>query len=396
MRVLLSNKFYYPRGGDCIYTLNLEELLINKGHDVAIFSMEYPENKQSKHSGYFPSEAVFSLSNKKGLVESLLRPFGTNLVKTKFNSILDDFKPDVVHLNNIHTYLSPILAKIAHQRGIRVVWTLHDYKLLCPRYDCMRDGKSCELCFENKKNVFKYTCMKNSKIASFIGYLESVYWSRKKLERFTDKFICPSVYLKNKMIQGHFSENKIVALCNFVDVEKTTKENFDKENYYCYMGRLSHEKGIESLLKAASKLTYKLKVIGDGPIGDYLRANYINSNIEFLGYKQWPEIKDILGKARFAVLPSECFENNPLSIIEAQCLGTPVVGANIGGIPELIQEGINGVLFNSGDIEDLKSKIEYCWTELEGKFDYKNIAKEARYNYSSEKYYKEIIAIYER
>ena len=144
MRILLSNKFYYRRGGDCIYMLNLEQLLKTNGHDVAVFAMDYPENLDTPWKTYFPQEM--------GKLMALTRPFGSSEVRKKFNRLLDDFKPDVVHLNNIHTQLSPVMAELAYRRGVRVVWTLHDYKLLCPRYDCLRDGREvCELCFTGDK-----------------------------------------------------------------------------------------------------------------------------------------------------------------------------------------------------------------------------------------------------
>ena len=169
MKILLANKFYYRRGGDCVHTLNLEQLLKAHGHEVAVFAMDYPENLETQWSKYFPSEVKFKLGT--GMIEALMRPFGTREVQRKFNALLDDFHPDVVHLNNIHSQLSPVIAEMAHERGIKVVWTLHDYKLLCPRYDCLRNGETvCESCFADKHKVLEYKCMKNSKVASFLSY----------------------------------------------------------------------------------------------------------------------------------------------------------------------------------------------------------------------------------
>lgn len=150
-----------------------------------------------------------------------MRPLGTNEVKRKFCALLDEFKPDVVHLNNIHTQLSPIIAELAHEREIKVVWTLHDLKLLCPRYDCLRNGKiACEECFMDKRKVLEYKCMKNSIVASFLAYKEAVSWNRERLEKCTDIFICPSLFIANKMIQGGFNKTKMCTLCNFIDIEK--------------------------------------------------------------------------------------------------------------------------------------------------------------------------------
>lgn len=392
MKILLANKFYYRRGGDCVYMLNLELLLREHGHEVAVFAMDYPDNLETPWENFFPSEIKFKPGL--GMIETLLRPFGTNEVKRKFCALLDKFKPDVVHLNNIHTQLSPVIGEIAHRRGIKVVWTLHDLKLLCPRYDCLRNGKiACEECFTDKYKVLKYRCMKNSIIASALAYKEAVLWNRERLECCTDNFICPSEFMANKMIQGGFNKAQMHILCNFIDVEKTKKQEYNKDDYYCFIGRLSNEKGVSTLVKAARELPHKLKIIGEGPLMEELRILAIGTNIELVGYKQWAEIKEIVGHARFSVISSECNENNPLSVIEAQCLGTPVLGARIGGIPELIEEGKCGMLFESKDIKDLKKKIEmmYAYT-----FNYEVLAKSSQEKYSADVYYRQLMKIYTR
>lgn len=387
MKILLSNKFYYRRGGDCIYMLNLEQLLKQHGHEVAVFAMDYPENIETPWSKYFPQNM--------SKLMAFTRPFGSKEVRTKFNKLLDDFKPDVVHLNNIHTQLSPVIAELAHKRRIKVVWTLHDYKLLCPRYDCLRNGTEiCELCFNgDKSNCKNYKCMKGSTLASMIGYKEAVIWNRERLEACTNVFICPSRFMEEKMSQGKFDKKKLLTLCNFIDVDKCKKDEHGKENYYCYVGRLSHEKGVNTLLEAAKQLPYKLMVIGGGPLSDELKAkaNDSKGSIEFVGYKQWDEIKTLVGKARFTVIPSEWYENNPLSVIEAQCLGTPVLGANIGGIPELIDNEVTGMTFKSRNVDDLTKKIEAMWQHS---FDYQAIAQTSQTRYNSERYYQDIMKIY--
>lgn len=384
MRILLSNKFYYRRGGDCIYLLNLEQLLSVYGHEVAVYAMQYPENLPSEWSKYWPN----NMSN----IDALIRPFGSIQVREGFARLLDDFKPDVVHLNNIHTQLSPVIAEIAHLRGVRVVWTLHDYKLLCPRYDCLQNGKAiCEECYSDKRGVLRHNCMKNSKAASIIAYFEAKKWNRGKLEAYTDVFICPSLFMAEKMFKGGFDKRKLKSLCNFIDVEKCKKDAYDKGNYYCFIGRLSNEKGANTLIEAAKQLPYKLVVIGGGPLEEELKANG-SDNIEFVGFKQWGDIKTLVGDARFSVIPSEWYENNPLSVIEAQCLGTPVLGAKIGGIPELVEDGVSGMTFESGNVMDLKEKIETMW---KANFDYKKIAEESQKKYSAENYYRDLIEIYQ-
>lgn len=386
MNILLANKFYYYRGGDCIYMLNLEHVLKMQGHKVAIFAMDYPKNLETPWNIYFPKNMSKPMA--------FTRPFSSNEVKHKFNKLLKDFKPDIIHLNNIHTHLSPIIAELAHKKKIKVIWTLHDYKLLCPRYDCLRNGKDiCELCFNGNKSYCKtYKCMKGSMLASFIGYQEAITWNKDRLESCTDIFICPSKFMADKMVQGGFKKEKLIQLHNFIDISKCPQKPYNKENYYCFIGRLSHEKGVQTLIEAANQLSYKLKIIGTGPLEDELKKE-AGKHIEFLGFKQWEDIKELVGKARFSVIPSEWYENNPLSVIEALCLGTPVLGANIGGIPELIENNINGMIFESRNVTDLKNKIEAMWNNP---FNYFQIAQQSQNKYNAENYYNHILEIYKR
>lgn len=391
MKILLANKFYYRRGGDCVCTINLEELLKAHGHEVAIFAMQHPETLPTKWSKYFPSEVRFKPGP--GMLEAFMRPFGTGEVKKKFTALLDDFQPDVVHLNNIHSQLSPVIAELAHQRGISVVWTLHDYKLLCPRYDCLRNGDTvCEACFIDKHKVLEYKCMKNSKVASFLSYREAMKWTRERLESCTDTFIGPSQFMCDKMRQGGYAVSKLHTLCNFIDVNKCRVSDYNKRgDYYCFIGRLSPEKGVKTLIETANALPlHKLIIIGGGPLEAELKA-MAGKHIEFVGFKQWNDIKQLVGNARFSVIPSEWYENNPLSVIEAQCLGTPVLGARIGGIPELIEEGVSGMTFESRNVKDLKEKIESMFATS---FDYRVIAESSQRRYNAENYYNQIVEIY--
>ena len=383
MKILLCNKFYYRRGGDCIVAMNLEWLLKENGHEVAIYTMQYPDNEESEWRGYWPSSMT--------KVDAFVRPFGAKQVKNGFSKLLNDFKPDVAHLHNIHTQLSPFIAKIAHAHGIRVVWTLHDTKLVCPCYTCMRDGHWCEECFADKKAVIKHRCMPGGIIGSTIGYLEAKKWNKERLQEYTDLFLPPSQFMMDTVVRGGYNPKKFRVLCNFIDVEKVKNPCFDKKDYFVYLGRVNEVKGIRTLCKAADALPYKLIVIGGGELLSDLKDQYKNSEIEFKGQMDWNDFRPIIEGAKFMVLPSEWSENNPLTVIESQSLGTPVLGARIGGIPELIEEGVSGMTFESGNVEDLKDKIELMWN---ASFNYKAIAEKAIKRYSSETYYKQLMKYY--
>lgn len=384
MRILLANKFYYRRGGDCIYTMDLERMLKKHGHEVAMFTMQYLENEKSEWSDYWPSNM-----NK---LKAFTRPFGDKEVKTKFGRLLDDFKPDVVHLNNVHTQLSPVIARMAHERGIRVVWTLHDTKLVCPCYTCTREGKWCTECFMDKRSVVRHRCMPGGLPGAVIGYCEILKWDKDRLQEYTDLFLPPSQFMMDTCVAGGYSPEKFRVLCNFIDMEKCKNPNFQKGDYYVYLGRVNEVKGVRTLCKAASQLDKKLIVVGGGELLSELQDTYKGySQIEFKGQMQWDEFRPILEGARFMVLPAEWSENNPLAVIESQSLGTPVLGARIGGIPELIEEGVSGMTFTSGDVEDMKDNIQKMFHH---RFDYGNIANNAVRRYSSEAYYKKLVEYY--
>lgn len=396
MRIIIINKFLYPRGGDCIYSINLKKLLESYGHKVAFFAMKYPDNFETEYDGYFPNEVSFTNGGIKNKFRAISRIFNSGEVLDKFTSLIDDFKPDIVHLNNVHSYISPSVAQIAHRKGAKVIWTLHDYKLLCPSYSCLRKGNVCELCFYNKFNVVKLKCMKNSLPASVLGYLEALYWNKNKLSKYIDTFICPSEFMQQKMLQGGFNIEKLKIVSNFIEKSKTdlfSRSKVDeRENAYCYIGRLSEEKGVDGLLNVASNLMYKLYIAGSGPLDDYLRNKYQSDNIVFLGHLSSEEVVSLVNRVKFCVVPSIWYENNPLSVIESLSMGTPVLGANIGGIPELI-DNENGELFAPNDLKDLKEKIIFLFNKRY--FNYELISQRAKEKFSEARYYSELLKIYQ-
>lgn len=394
-RILIVNKFYYPRGGDCVCTINLEKMLRKQGYEVAIYAMNHTDNIICNYTKYFAAEVSFS-GGAKSKAAAIQRIFGIGNITNSFKKILTDFKPDIVHFQNIHSYLSPVVVKLAKEFGAKTIWTMHDYKLLCPSYSCRRPGNnSCTLCFSNKSNVTKFRCMKGSLAASILAQFEALYWNKEKLQHYTDVFICPSLFMKQKMQEGGFNEKKLFHLCNFIDPIKydlMKKSHLtDREAYYCYVGRLSEEKGIETLLEVARTLPYTLKIAGDGPQKTELEQKYNFENIEFLGNLDAKEIVELLSKAQVLVIPSEWFENNPLSVIESLCMGTPVIGAKTGGIPELIDDTC-GITFTPQNAIELRQAIQKIYDS--NQFEFNDIAEKARKKFSSETHFQSLIHLY--
>ena len=372
----------------------LIQMLREQGHETAVFAMQYAGNFLTPYSNYFAPEVSFS-----GGIGSKLRAasriFGGAGVKAAFARLLKDFCPDVVHFNNIHSYLSPVIVKMAKDFGAKTVWTLHDYKLVCPSYSCLSQGKVCEECIGgNVHGVVDKRCMKGSRVASQLAYWEARYWDRRKLEAYTDAFVCPSDFMARKMEQGGFDPKKLNVVCNFVDPEKVKDYSVVKERkpYYIYVGRLSEEKGVNTLLEVAVQLPYTLKIAGGGPLVEELKSKYAGcKNIElFLGHLNAGQVRQYLSEARFSVIPSEWYENNPLSVIESLCFGTPVVGARIGGIPELVSPS-TGFLFRSGDSDSLKKTLESAW---KSPFDYKLIAEKSIAQFDRNVYLQKIMDLY--
>ncbi len=394
-RILLVSKFYYTRGGAEVVAINMANDLAKRGYEIGVFTMDYPQNL-SPENFYTASQVDFS----GGLIDKLkfaMRTMGYNGIKSSFKKALQEFKPDIVHLHNVHSYLSPAVVKLAKEYGCKVVWTLHDYKLACPAYSCLNRGRICEKCFTSKINVVKERCFKENLPASVLAYFEAVKWNVKKLQRYVDYFVCPSAFIKRQMLKAGLQEGKLKVVCNFVDPIKLDQlkraEIPDtRDDFYVYVGRLSEEKGVATLLKAAKDLPYKLKLVGGGHLYDGFIAEYGNcDNIEFMGHQPAEKVAEILLSAKCLVLPSEWYENNPLSVIEALCAGIPIVGANIGGIPELIDAEC-GETFESGNVEDMQKAITRVMAKE--KYDYNSIAKRSQERFSFETHFKQLKELY--
>lgn len=393
-RVLLVNKFYYSRGGAEVVAINLRDMLTAAGYEVAVFTMDYKSTLRAEYVHTAP-EVTFKEGGIGNKIKFARRTLGGYGVQAAFEQVLKDFNPHIVHLHNIHSYISPVVASLAKKHGCRVVWTLHDYKLACPAYSCLNRGKVCEKCYTAKWEILVEQCFKDSFAASALAWLEAVKWNKSRLERCVDVFICPSEFMRSRMIKAGINPAKLVTICNFIDPVKAQElagmPVDEKEDYYVYVGRLSVEKGVDTLLAAASNLPYKLKIAGGGPLKDFLKERYSAPHVEFVGKLDAVGVTQLLKGARLLVQPSECYENNPLSTIEALCAGVPVVGANIGGIPELIND-TNGKVYTSGNREELKRAITDVMERTS--VDYNLIAKTSRERFSAQVHLEKLEKVY--
>jgi len=408
MNILHINKFHYMRGGSEAVYFETAKILESHGHKSLFFSMQHPENLSCETRDYFMPYVDLN-TNRNGIIDKL-KSTGRILYSLKARKLLfkllNEYQVDIAHLHNIHHQISPSILHTLKKRKIPVVMTLHDYKMVCASYLMMANGKNCEACSGgNYLAVIKNKCVKGSFAKSCLATLE-MYVHHRFFDIYgnVDTFISPSLFLKKKLAEMGFRK-KIIHLPNFIDTEKFRKvkegEN-GRENSIVYFGRLAPEKGLYTLIKATKLLdttrNVVVKIIGDGPIrGDLEEKAKLgwNHNIQFLGYMKGEALYKEIKKCLAVVLPSECYENNPMSVLESFALGVPVIGAKIGGIPELVKDGITGLTFESGNAHELAEKIRYV---LDNPGKVAKMGENAKVfveqNLNAEKYYQGLINIY--
>lgn len=401
MKVLLINKFLYPKGGDAISTLQTGKLLLEKGHTVFYWGMKHPSNPDYPYCDYFVDNVNYDLDlSIKQKISIFLKILYSFEAKRKIEKLLRTIKPDIVHLNNFAHQISPSILDVFKKYDIPTVMTICDYKLVCPTYSMLLNGKPCEKCRNGKYYwCFLRKCTKESYTKSLITTIE-MYIHHKILHIYDkiDVFISPSRFLREKLKEMGFKRN-IFYLPNFVNLEEYQPEYNYSNATICFFGRLSKEKGLFTLLNSMDKIDAKLKIIGDGPIRGSLESKVKNlglNNVYLLGYKSGDELKNEIKNSIAVILPSECYENNPRAVLEAFALGKPVIGARIGGIPELVKVGVTGYTFEPGNAEDLRNKIECLLKNSDLVIEMgKNARTFVEKNFNAEKHYQELIKIYQ-
>ena len=404
MKILMVQTFYFHRGGDSTYMLNLSDLLTENGHEVVHFAMKHPQNLPSPYSDYFVSEIDFpgllAERSPKAAWTVAARSIFSREARENIARLADATKPDIAHFHNIHGHLTTSIIKPLRDRGIPIVWTLHDYRQVCPNTSMLSHGEICDRCLPNKfYNVVLHRCKKGSLAASVVAML-SMYYER--LTRVPDRiarFITPSGFLRSKLIQGHFDPEKIETIPNFVDLVRFRPE--PEGEHYLYIGRLSYEKGIDVLIRAAASLdTGRLFIVGEGPVENELRAlagRVGAGRVEFLGFRSGEELEHLIARSQFVVLPSRWYENLPFSIMEAFASGKPVIATDLGGIPEMVEDGVNGFLFPNGDVKALTERIRRLLSDHALRAEMGKRAREkAERLYNRETHYEKVMKVYEK
>lgn len=401
MRILLVNKYFYRKGGAETYFFALAEGLRALGHEVAFFSMQHPNNESSYWSKYFVSEKDYvgdiSAFKKVQEASTLIYSFEA---RRKFEALLEEFKPDVIHMNNVHRQLtlSILDAPYLKKHHVPVVYTAHDYILLCPAYTMVNGrGEVCDACLDRRfMHATKNVCVKGSRAKSLLASVEAEFLKYHHSYDKIDAIIAPSEFMKSKLDEGGYA-GRTITMQNFLtdsqmamgarvaNTHKFEDAQAGARPYFLFFGRLSKEKGILTLVRAFLQaaglvggnadaqsddqsaqvlpVTWDLHIVGDGPERGAIEQLIASagpqaaSRIHLLGYKSGEELQREVGNARFSVLSSEWRENMPYSGLESLAAQTPIIGAKIGGIPELVEESRTGFTFESGNIADLKDGL---------------------------------------
>lgn len=396
MKILLVNKFLYPKGGAETYILKLGSILRSRGHEVQYFGLDNPKNTVGNNANAYVADMDFSASIKKNL-HAPLRIIYNGPARRKLRAVLEDFQPDAVHFNNIQFHLTPSIILETEKyrretgRSVRIVYTAHDYQLVCPSHGLFDSNiEICEKCLGgNYTHCLRTKCVKNSRAKSMLGMLDAYFWTWNKAYSYIDTIICCSNFLKSRLDTQDRFRHKTVAIHNFVDAVEP--KQVKKDAYVLEFGHLSKDKGTETLLEAALRLP-EVRFVFAG-YGESEKKIAQTPNAEFVGFKTGEELEMLIRKAAVSVYPSRWYENCPFSVIESQMYGTPVIGSRMGGIPELISEGKTGELFEAGNVDELEEKLRRLLFTSGLAAQYSENCKNAKFE-TPDSYYEKLMAVY--
>jgi len=398
MRIAMANNYYYIRGGAERVLFEEKKILEAHGHQVPVFSQAHPYNEFSEFSDYYiPFKDWRNISPLQKVPMALSIMYDRRTARG-FDRFLDATKSGIVHVHNIYGGLTTSILDIAKRKSVPVVMTLHDYKLICPSYAMLNRGTVCEDCNGGRfiHSVLN-TCHKESLTASGVYCIES-YLNRWLHKYDTIRyFICPSMFSLEKHAEHGIPQDRLLHIRNFVNLAMFEPQ-YEKGEYALFVGRLSKEKGILTLLTAIKNLDVPIRIVGDGP----LKAQYEGfvtehqmNHVIFEGYKSGEDLKQLYENAAFLVIPSEWYENAPMTILEAYAYGKSVIGSRIGGIPEMIDHEGTGMLFEMGDAGQLAECIGNLWSDKSLCRQMGHAArKKAEREYSSELHYEHLMELY--
>lgn len=357
MKILMVNKFLYPRGGAETYMLKVAEQLEKMGNQVEFFGMYDEKNTVFNSIGEYTTNFDFHTRSLKRVAYPFKIIYSFE-AKKKIEKVINSFQPDVIHMNNINFQLTPSIIDTVKNRDISLVQTVHDYQMVCPNHLLfdVNTKKPCEKCINGSKwNCALNNCIHESKAKSIIGTLEALLYKKRKTYSKVDLYICPSLFLEKMLLKDKTFLGKTKSIHNYIELPKLTDEIMEKSDYVLFFGRLSEEKGLDIFAEACKLLPdIKFKIAGTGPLEGLCKSI---ENAEYVGFKTGAELQKLVGNALFTVYPSIWYENCPLSILESEALGTPVITTGWGGMMELVEHAETGILVNNMSADSLASAI---------------------------------------
>jgi glycosyltransferase involved in cell wall biosynthesis len=382
------------------------QLLEEHGHKTAAFARKHFEHVPSEYENYFPEDIkTDSISFSWAALRTASEIIYSGEAKRALHKLLKQSHPDIAHAHNIYGRLTSSVLDLLAKMDIPIIMTLHDYKLICPNYKMLNKGETCEAC--RGRNFYmsvRNRCHKSSLLASLVYAFEAYFcqWMN-KYSRNVNIFIAPSLFMKKKLVEYGWPKDRIVYLPNFIKLP-TFDPVFSPEKYFLYLGRLSSEKGIATLIDSFISLNpdrfdIRLQVVGEGHLRRQLEEKGSQDpRIQFMGYLSGNKLKETTRKALAVIVPSEWYENAPISILEAFAYGKPVIGSRIGGIPEMIDEEINGYLFDPGNADDLREKLELVLSMPDAHISKMGQAarQKVEREYNAELHYERLMAVYHR
>ena len=398
MKILLINNFHYRKGGSETVYFNTADILQRHGHEVLFFSCVDEKNEPCQQQNFFISQ-----NNKVSKLKGAVRYFYNTEAKRHIEKLVTIEKPDIAHIHLFWGGISPSILNILHKYNIPIVHTAHDYRMVCPAYTFRSsNGNICEKC--QGKHFYKCIqnrCSKGSLVRSILMAAEM--YERNVFFKPTDKidgFIFVSKFSRSKHIEYAPDFAKVASTVIYNTTKQPANEflNHNGRKYFLYFGRLSSEKGVETLINAFKELPdMRLIIVGAGEEEINLKRLALGyNNIEFKGYKRGDDLKHIISWASFIIVPSECYENNPMAIIEGYIQGVPVIGSAIGGIPEIIEEGETGYTFACRDKNDLITKIKKASCLSDKEYTKMSISAQqyAERNFNEEAFYNKLMTFY--
>ncbi|MBR0696599.1 glycosyltransferase family 4 protein [Bradyrhizobium lablabi] len=395
LKVLFANKFFYLKGGAEAVMFDEIDLMKKHAVDVVEFSMCDPRNRPSKYGSYFVSLKDYRSTSRVARLRSALSFINSREAADKISSLIRNEKPDIMHCHNVYHQLTPSIINAASRIKIPIVLTLHDYKLVCPVYTRLSNGQVCTKCSDGHyEALLVQRCADGSIGRSVLLWGEARFHAAAGSYQRVDKFIAPSRFMRDAVVP-RLGEDKVVYIPNGVDTSRIEVSGQD-DGFVLYLGRLSPEKGVETLLRAhaGDNAAWRLVVAGAGPLLGNLQSRFPLA--EFTGHLTGEALEARLRDASMVVVPSEWHENNPLSILEAMAHAKPIVASHIGGIPELVSHGKTGLLFEPKNAQQLSSQIKLLLSDsdLRRKFG-REARRIAETEYSLERHGAALLSLYQ-